>query len=227
MLPIVFNDLYFYYTSNKFRFNLKLEENEFIFIDFWIKALPVIEELLGELLIRDKPFITALPLNNNFGFSVSEAFFLCSPVSTEDFNFIAFKQELWNFFQQQPNFIRIIKLYLAARVEIFKICEASLISQGIIAEEIKIVEYFLTEYIFRVKDKKISEIVLRLLKANLCLKSPDLKQFYEVEDRLIWEAKSEEARKYYYSSLQKSIKDNLNEYLKSKNNVVSSNTKKE
>jgi len=48
-----------------------------------------------------------------------------------------------------------------------------------------------------------------------------------VEDRLIWEAKSEEARKYYYSSLQKSIKDNLNEYLKSKNNVVSSNTKKE
>jgi hypothetical protein len=114
-----------------------------------------------------------------------------------------------------------------ARVETFKICEASLISQGIIAEEIKIVEYFLTEYIFRVKDKKISEIVLRLLKANLCLKSPDLKQFYEVEDRLIWEAKSEEARKYYYSSLQKSIKDNLNEYLKSKNNVVSSNTKKE
>jgi len=125
-LPVVLSELFFYYNSSDFNFNLRFDTPEFIYLDFWIKSLRVIQDFFAELLIRDAPFLEPISL---FGNSLLDEdtikkadLLLFPPVKEADFKEDFFKKVLMDFFTSQKDFLKIIGLYLNARPEILQMC---------------------------------------------------------------------------------------------------------
>lgn len=196
--PIMFRDFYKYYP----RFNLKFEEIEFRYLDYWIQLPKVFDSLLGELLIRDAPLREVLPAEHQFlnWFSEEDTFppTLVESLSKEELH----KHVIEYLLSENPDFYKVINLYLNSRNSIKDDCIKDLEIKGLKVTDQSLVEYFLGYYIF----KGVSLEALRFCVANMDLNKKDFLKPYRDAEIREWESMSEEDHLWVINEAKKGLK---------------------
>ena len=142
--------------------NIEFDEREFTYIDFWIKVLPVFEDLLGQLLINDAPLME-VKYTATWLYIPSEDLKLQPPLK-ENIDFSK-HLELYYFGEgSHPAFLDVMTLYLDNRLDLKKKCQVEwandIASKKNVSNNLTI--YFVCNYLI----KNISQYTLRFVAAN-------------------------------------------------------------
>ncbi len=172
--------------------NMQFDEAEFSYIDYWIKVLPVFEDLLGHLLINDEPLqevkYTMMYLYIQ---SKPEPLFLYPPI-TENIDFSAHLEEYYFGTNAHPAFLDVMTLYLNHRPSLKKQCELEWEKDKALNKNVSsnLTIYFVCNFLI----KNISSYTLRFVVANTPLHAVRPLKKLQNERLHVWNNYSPEER---------------------------------
>ncbi len=198
--PIVFRDLFTFYP----KFNLKFEEIEFVYLDYWAQTPKVLASLLSELLVRDNPVRGEIFASKEERATWNDI--ALPPVDAQLYAEEYLHKHMIDYFLGEgtdPAFLKVINLYLNARPKVLFDCKQDLQLKGIQITEESLAEEFLGFYIF----KGVSNEGLRFCVSNSNLTYKDPFKLEREVNRAEWASFTEEERKEEIQRFNTNLKE--------------------